>query len=181
MLILAVTTGAGVLAGLIGWLATRSLSHSDTGAPHVDPSTVESGVRKHPGAARWLRHHLDPTVATGSLLLAAGAVIVAGGGLVWIVLEMVRANAGFARFDTSAARFGAQHATTASTDVLRVITQLGGAAVIVPVALVVGVIQARRHRSWGPAGSWRSSSAGSSSWPTRSRRSWIGPGRTSYA
>jgi len=64
------------------------------------------------------------------------------GGLFGIVLAMVRSHRGFASFDTSAARFGAHHATHTSTQVLRTVTQAGGAYVIVPLAVVVGIVEA---------------------------------------
>ncbi|HVM67662.1 MAG TPA: phosphatase PAP2 family protein [Acidimicrobiales bacterium] len=82
------------------------------------------------------------------MLALLAAVVVIGGGAFGVVLAMVRAHRGFADFDTSVARFGATHATTTSTHVLRLITQVGGAVVLVPLAVVVGAFEARRARAW---------------------------------
>ena len=72
--------------------------------------------------------------------------MVVGFGAFGLILFMVRTNTGFAHFDVSATRFGAQHATALSTSVLRWFTQLGGAVVLVPLALMVAVVEGRRGR-----------------------------------
>lgn len=120
---------------------------SDAGAPHLRASTVDRAVRHHVRAARWIRHHAAATT-TGEVLVAVGALLVIGAVCVGVLLAMVRTEQGFARFDGSAARLGAVHATEASTRLLRVITQLGGAVVLVPVGLALGIIESRRSRSW---------------------------------
>ena len=72
--------------------------------------------------------------------------MVVGFGAFGLILFMVRTKTGFAHFDVSATRFGAQHATALSTSVLRWFTQLGGAVVLVPLALMVAVVEGRRGR-----------------------------------
>jgi membrane-associated phospholipid phosphatase len=140
-----------VLAGLITWWAAAAGSRPDPGAPRLDGGSVADKVRRHPSAARWLLGHFDPETVTGSLLAAVGLVAIMGAVLIGILIAMVRTQQGFAAFDTSAARFGATHATHASTTILRLITQIGGAALLVPVAAVVAAIEGRRLRSWTPA------------------------------
>jgi undecaprenyl-diphosphatase len=151
MFVLSVCFGAATAAGIISWLAIRNYWDTDAGAPRVDPSTLDTEVRRHRGAVLWLRSHLDPTAATGSILGVIGVVAVVGGGAFGLLLTMVRTHQGFARFDGSAARFGASHATGTSTQVLRILTQAGGAYVIIPLAIVVGAAEMRRNRSWLPA------------------------------
>jgi hypothetical protein len=81
-------------------------------------------------------------------MTAVVVVLVAGLAAVGLLLLMVRTHAGFARFDLAAARFGAAHATATSTRVMRLLTQLGGAVVLVPLTAVFGVVTARRQRAW---------------------------------
>jgi membrane-associated phospholipid phosphatase len=148
MIVLLVSFGVAVAAGIVAWLMARTWWRTDAGAPHLTAGTIESTVGHHVRVARWLRAHANAEMATGTVLVTIGIVAIVGGGLFGIVLAMVRAHRGFAIFDSSAARFGAQHATHTSTQVLRTITQAGGAYVIVPLAIVVGIIEARRLRSW---------------------------------
>jgi membrane-associated phospholipid phosphatase len=139
------------LALMIGLLSFRAMTTwlgHDAGAPHVDDSTVRASARRHVVAARWLRAHLSPAAATGSALVAVAVVTILGAACVGILLAMVHTHRGFARLDASATRFGAAHATATSTYVLRQITQLGGAVVLVPVALLAGVVESRRKHSW---------------------------------
>jgi undecaprenyl-diphosphatase len=131
--------------GLVAWVLVR-VFRADITAPKLAPSTVAEEVRHHRGLARWLRSRADPTVATGSLLTGAVAVAVVGGVGVGIILAMVRTHRGFADFDLSAARWGAHHATSSSTRVLRLLTQFGGAVVLVPLVTVFALVQARRLR-----------------------------------
>ena len=138
-----------VLAGLITWLVATARSRPDPGAPRIDGGSVADEVRRHPRTARWLSGH-KPEEVTGSLLAGAGLVAIVGAAVIGLLFAMVRTHQGFAAFDTSVARFGATHATNASTTVLRLITQIGGAAVLVPVAAVVAAIEGRRLRSWTP-------------------------------
>src|ERR1700681_1498194 len=151
MSVLVVCVGVALVAGIITWWMARTWRRTDAGAPHLTTGTIEANVRRHVRVARWLRAHVNAEMATGSLLVAVAIVAIVGGALFGIVLAMVRSHRGFASFDTSAARFGAHHATHTSTQVLRTITQAGGAYVIVPLAVVVGIIEARRRRSWATA------------------------------
>jgi undecaprenyl-diphosphatase len=151
MSVLFVCLAVSFAAGLITWWMARTWWRVDAGAPHLTAGTIESNVRRHVRVARWLRAHVNAEMATGSLLVALAVVAIVGGGLFGVILAMVRSHRGFTTFDTSAARFGAHHATHTSTQVLRTITQAGGAYVIVPLAVVVGLIEARRLRSWATA------------------------------
>jgi membrane-associated phospholipid phosphatase len=83
--------------------------------------------------------------------LRVAAAVVGGGGAIGVLLAMVETNTGLARLDGAATRFGAHHATDLSTDVLRAVTQLGDAAVLVPLTVIVGLLEVRRRRDWRPA------------------------------
>lgn len=147
MSVLIVCFGAAATAAIVTALLARLWWSSDVGAPQADTAAVAATVRRHVVAARWVRNHVNPDVATGTLLGVIAVVFIVGGGLFGVLLEMVRAHRGFADFDTSATRFAATHANSGSTHVLRIVTQFGGAVLIVPLAVVVGIVEARRLRS----------------------------------
>lgn len=144
MLILAVTVMIMGAAGLAVWPVFRYWSAAQL-APRVDPTSIREEVHRHPRAAAAVNARLDPTTMTGLALTTAAAVVVIGTVAFGVVIVMVRNNLGFAHFDQGAARFAAHHATTTSTTVLRDYTQLGGAVVLVPLAVVVWLVASRRH------------------------------------
>ena len=148
MAVLLITVGIGLLTGLPAWWVVHRTGRVDVGAPRISPSTAAHQAEQHRRVARWVARRTDPSVITGSLLTTAVIIIVAGLGGVGVLLEMVRSKRGFADFDLSAARFGADHATALSTHALRVLTQFGGSVVLVPVAVVFAVIEVRRQRTW---------------------------------
>src|SRR5438128_1423320 len=123
MLVLAVTAVLGIVVGIVSYAAVR-YGRLDFSAPRVARATVADEVERHRSLAAWLERRTDPAVATGSVLTAVVLLIVAGLIGVGILLAMVRTHRGFASFDVSASRFGADHATAASTRILRLLTQL---------------------------------------------------------
>jgi membrane-associated phospholipid phosphatase len=139
---------AVVAGGLVTWLAWR-WPHAPVAAPQVEPSTIRTEVRRHGQLARMLRARIDPQATTGLALTVAGAIVIIGGVGVGLLLFMVRRNLGFATWDLSAARFGARHATSASTAVLRNLSLLGGTIGLIVVVVVTLVIEQRRipHRA----------------------------------
>ena len=139
--VLGVVAAAALTAGVIVTLLARRWPAVPVAAPRVAPSTVEEEVRRHPGLAGFLRARIDPAAATGLAMTVAGAAVLAGGVAVGVLLVMVRRNFGFARWDLSAARWGAEHATDASTTVLRDISLLGGTVGIIVVVVAVGIIE----------------------------------------
>ena len=116
MFVLSATLVAAAVAGFVGW-----------GAAHRWPLADQQ---------------IEPETATAIALAVASAVVVIGVVLFGVLLFMVRTNTGFARLDLSAARFGANHATPLSTHVLRLLTQLGGAVVLVPLTALVALVLA---------------------------------------
>ena len=135
---------AAAVAGVLVTLIVRRWPHATVAAPQVSTSTIRAKVRRHGRLAQLLRARVDPDATTGLALTVAGAIVVIGGAGVGLLLFMVRRNLGFAHWDLSAARFGAQHATSASTAVLRDISQLGGTIGLIVVGLLTLVIEQRR-------------------------------------
>jgi membrane-associated phospholipid phosphatase len=97
-------------------------------------------------AARFLRRRLDPEAATGlALTVALGLIFLAALGF-GLVSDMVTSRTGLYRYDAGVAGWGATHATPLSTRLLGWITWLGGTAVVLPLALLLGVLEWVRRR-----------------------------------
>ena len=145
MIVVACVVGAAALSGAAVWLVARRRPLLE--APQLPVSTVANEVVRHPRLAAFLRSRRDPSTITGLALTTAvglGAAAAAGVGL---LLAMVRADNGFASFDLSIARFAADHATSWSTDSLRLLSNLGGTAGVLTIAGVVALVEYRRHPS----------------------------------
>jgi membrane-associated phospholipid phosphatase len=97
---------------------------------------------------RYLRRRFDPGRATGLALTVALLLIFLAAVAFGQLADMVTSRTGLYRFDASAANWGAEHATRASTDLFVALTQLGSTVVIVGVALVAGLLQWYRRRRW---------------------------------
>ncbi len=117
----------------------------------TDPADVRAGAdglveqaHRHPMLRRFIRDRRDTTKATGWLLTVALLAIAGLTLAVGLVLEMVQTHGGFARWDDSAARWGAAHTTGPSESVLRVITQLGSTPVVITLCIGVSIVGYRR-------------------------------------
>jgi len=147
MLIILITLCTVVVPGVAAGIFAYRWPQAALTAPKISVQKVESETRRHPRLAAFTQSRLDPGSATGLLLSAALLVFVVGTALVAIVLVMIHTNTGFARLDHSASLFGAHHATSLSTSFLRFYTQLGGALVIVPLAVIVAIAETIRQRT----------------------------------
>ena len=111
-------------------------------------AAVGTLVASHPRLRRYLRRRFDPGRATGLALTVALLVIFLAAVAFGQVADMVTSRTGLYRFDAAAARWGAEHATRTSTDVLVGLTQLGSTTVIIVVALAIGLLEWFRRRRW---------------------------------
>ena len=97
-------------------------------------------------AARFLRRRLDPEAATGlALTVALGLIFLAALGF-GLVSDMVTSQTGLYRDDAAVAEWGATHATPLSTRLLGWITWLGGSAVVLSLAVLLGALEWLRRR-----------------------------------
>jgi undecaprenyl-diphosphatase len=128
-----------VLAGGLVWAVARRWPQADAGDPHLD-------LAHHPAWRRALRSRLDPGAATGLILTLAVTIVIAGAVVVGVVHDMVRDRDGLVEVDERVAEWSAEHATTWSTDVLTVVTQLGSGLVIATAAVITAVFAPRRVR-----------------------------------
>jgi membrane-associated phospholipid phosphatase len=146
MVLLGVTLILAILSGVAVGLLVWRWPGADVAATDAVGRGLAGELRRHPRLAVLLRRRVDAKTTTGLVLTAGTAMLVGGVGVFGLLLVMVRTRTGFAWFDQSAARFGARHATALSTHGLRLVTQLGGAYVVVPLAVVVAVVEVRRYR-----------------------------------
>jgi undecaprenyl-diphosphatase len=144
--VVAVVIAFTLIGGLAGAVAAWHWPAADPAAPRVSTGEIEQVVRARPLLARWLRSHADPEASTRVALAGALLVLVAGAVAVGVLLVMVHSNAGLAHYDLGAARWGASHATRASTRVLRDVSLLGGTPAMILVAVAVGMVEYVRTR-----------------------------------
>ena len=135
-----------VSAVAIGYLAWR-LPHFDPSAPRATSRSIANEVAIHPGLRSALRSRFDSSVLTGLGLTIALAIVLGGVIAVGSLLVMVQHNAGLARYDLGAARWGATNATSGSTTFLRNVSLLGGTPVMILVAVSAAAIEYARTRT----------------------------------
>src|SRR6476659_2593135 len=111
---------AGILFAVVAW------RWPVVTAPRVSARAVVHGAEEHRSVARVLWSRVSAVQVSEIALGGALVVVAAGSVLIGLVLWMVRTNAGLAHYDLGAARWGAAHATTSSTNLLRDISLVGG-------------------------------------------------------
>ncbi|MDQ1520957.1 MAG: hypothetical protein QOI55_2030 [Actinomycetota bacterium] len=147
MSVIAVVVGAGVVAGILAGALAWFLPNFDPAAPSDPARAIRREVVEHPRAAAFLRSRVDPSTATGLALTVALGVVLAGAVAVGALLVMAQHDALLARYDLSAARWGAAHDTPTSTRFLRNVSLLGGTPVMIAVAVIGGLAESVRSRS----------------------------------
>ena len=128
-------------AGLLIALAFDRLAPA-SGATAAAADALDN-VAERSELRSWWRTRVDPATTTGLALTAAVALFIAGGTVVALLAYLVRGNATLASIDSSAAAWGHDHATHASTRALTWVTDLGDWA-LVPIGIVVLVFELRR-------------------------------------
>ena len=145
--VLAVAAVALLAGGGVATVA-RQVSTVDLSAPRLNIGLLHRQVRRHPRLAQLLRRRLDPARATGLLLTAACTVVALAMAALGVLLVMVRRAWGLARSDTPRATWAAEQATEGYTDVLRLVSTLGGTSVVACACAVVGAVGVLRTGSW---------------------------------
>jgi membrane-associated phospholipid phosphatase len=146
VVIVVVLMNACVGALLVGVLAWR-LPNFDPAAPRAAATTVANEVASHPRLRAVVRSRVDASTTTGLMLTLALAIVLVGVVAIGALLVMVQHNAGLARYDLSAARWGASHATGGSTHFLRDVSLLGGTPIMIVVALAAVAVEYARTRA----------------------------------
>jgi membrane-associated phospholipid phosphatase len=116
-------------------------------APRVAGPTIVAEVEHHPKLADHLRRHFNPKTETGIALSAATVVVTAAAVGIGVVIAMIRSKTGLETFDLRFARYGAEHATTMSTHIMRDISRIGSTPGAVTIAVVATAIELVRRPS----------------------------------
>ncbi len=130
--------------GLLTAAAVRKWPHHDPLAPRIAPTTVAAEAVRHPALRALINSRLDPTTETGLLLTASVGGIIAAVSAIGTLAEMIRTNRGLANYDLVFSRWGAGHASSASTEGLKLISLLGGYPGVTLVAALVALLEFRR-------------------------------------
>jgi membrane-associated phospholipid phosphatase len=128
-----------VLAAVVG-LAARRGRRGHGPAEHAGEELFRAR------AARWLRRRLDPEAATGLALTAALGLVFAAALGFGLVSDMVTSETGLYRLDASAAAWGADNATPASTWLLGLVTWFGATVTVLSVTVAFGALEWLRRR-----------------------------------
>jgi undecaprenyl-diphosphatase len=148
MLLLTVLIAVAVTAGLIAALVARWCQRLLHGVPATEAAAPAVAHAAGPGHDRaWWRARLHPGEATGLLLTMGAAIVIAGGVVIGVLAYLVRGNDTLRSIDTSAADWGARHATDGGTAVLQRLTDLGDTRAVVVLAVVVAAIELWRAPS----------------------------------
>jgi len=138
-----------IAAGLLVWTLFRRYPRATTVAEEAVRMGVEA--RRHPRLRAVARGRLDPSVGTGLALTVALLVAICGGVVLGVLAYLIRTSALLVRIDNGAARWGNRHATAASEDVLRAVTQLGNIRVVIVLSVVLVVAVILRDKTiWVP-------------------------------
>jgi membrane-associated phospholipid phosphatase len=117
-------------------------------APSQGASAAAAEAIEHVAAERevpsWWARRLDPQVLTGLALTAASVLLIAGGLVVAVLAYLVRGNAQLRSIDSSAAGWGNDHATHASTRLMTWVTDFGDLPLFAIVGIVVLLYELRR-------------------------------------
>jgi len=90
---------------------------------------------------------LDPGAATGLALSVALVTLIVGGVILGALAFVLRGDPDAIGLDTSAARWGAEHATPFTTSVLQHLTNVGQPRSIIALAVALGIVETIRTRS----------------------------------
>src|SRR5262245_33185708 len=115
VVVLVIAVVSAIAAGLLAW----RLPNFDPAAPRASSGSIAEEVIEHPGLRGVLRSRLDSSALTGLALTIALTIVLVGIIAAGSVLVMVQHDAGLARYDLGAARWGATNATSTSTRFLR--------------------------------------------------------------
>ena len=118
---------------------------------NVAAEHIETEMEHHPWLLRLVRERLDPATATGLALTLALGLAIVGGVLIGLLAYLVRSSGTLVRADFSVGQWGVDHATRWSTDVLRLVTQLGSTYVVVAILVLVALVElVRVPNKWVP-------------------------------
>jgi undecaprenyl-diphosphatase len=147
MIVTLITLAATIVPGLIAWYIALRWPRADLMAPAASYGTIAKESRRHRRFVTYLNSHFSPQSSTAVALAVTMALVVIAAAGVGALLVMIHTHTGLAKWDRAASIFAAAHATSLSDQVLRQLTQFGGALWVVPLAVIVAVVETIRQRS----------------------------------
>jgi membrane-associated phospholipid phosphatase len=112
---------------------------------------IETQMEQHPWLLRLVYGRLDPATATVLALTLALGLAIVGGVLIGALAYLIRSSGSLGRADFSVGQWGVDHATSWSTDALRLVTQLGNTYVVIAVLVLVALVEyVRVPNRWVP-------------------------------
>ncbi|MDO8391531.1 MAG: phosphatase PAP2 family protein [Actinomycetota bacterium] len=127
--------------------ASRRL-HVDPIDTAVEQRAVRRSLLRHPRVRRFLRERVDRRTAGGFLLTVSFAVVFLVAIAVGWLLGLIREHSWLSNADKSLAKWGSEHGTSTTVDVLTSITQLGSSVVAISGLAIVGCLDYyRRHNA----------------------------------
>jgi undecaprenyl-diphosphatase len=147
-----VALAALVLAGVGGVLLRRTgPDRFKRAAAALGSSSPVRLIRERfPHTSGWVVARLDATGPTGLALTAAIAVAIAATWIALGISQDVLGHEELALLDPRIHQWVLAHRTPGLDVFFEIVTWLGATAVTVPVLTVVGIVLARRRRSWAP-------------------------------
>ena len=138
----------GLAAALVVLVASLGRGHP---VDAIDPERPERWLVRHaPRGTRRLLRHADRRVVGGAATVVVFLLVLGAAFFVGWIFDGIDEGRGWARWDESAAEWGAENATPTSTRVLKALTELGGTMWLVAGMSVVGVAELVRRRRPGP-------------------------------
>ena len=150
LLLLLVLLLAGAVVGAAGWLAR----HPERVRAVVDRQLARPAVARlrvrYRSQVDFLARRLRPGGALGLSLTATVLALVGAGWAFGAVFQDVLAGDELALVDRPTQTFLVAHREAWLTHAMRVVTDLGGASVLIPMLLVVGLVWRWRAGTWRP-------------------------------
>lgn len=113
----------------------------------LDTESQERWFLRHsPGPLQRLLRGADRRLAGGSLIIVMLVVVIAAAGAVGWILSTVDKNKGFATWDMSAAKWGAEHASSGTTRLLKIFSLPGATGYVIPILGLVGIYYWIRYK-----------------------------------
>jgi membrane-associated phospholipid phosphatase len=144
-MVVVIAVAAGVVAAGVVALVARRWPAIE--APRVSEPKIAQEIEAHPRVAHHVQRHFNPKSETGFALIIASVAVGAAAVGVGVVIAMIRLKTGLEKYDVRLAQYGADHATTWTTNAMRDISQIGGTSVIISLAVLATVIELIRKPS----------------------------------
>lgn len=148
LLLIAVVAGGFATLGARRLVPSGSVTDAAAEAVGDAAEAVEDAAGQMTERRDWRRRRLDPDVATGLALSIALVGTIVGGVIIGVLAFLVRHSGTLRQVDSSAARWGSDHATHLSTRLLTWVTDLGDFPAVAVIAIVVVLLELRRKPSW---------------------------------